>query len=1074
MLCFFITLLDLVPAQIPFYEALYHLLIRTSTGSSHLLLLSVDTASGTLTELQCTRTKLFDSEGRPPGASMLLIKGDSTVSLVLSSGALTTQLPALGRVVGISSASDLSSFRYYTHDGRVFAQTTAHSFPKSADPLNEISLPVARRCLSISAAVDDDEDAVDERDQEDQREVNAGMGVTSGANVWELTKQPRYYGMVGSSAGVIDAVHYKLIATTDLEYKTAATNCTFFAFIPVTESADHAVEAAIIGRLEDSLRKPDLLDVQTSESVLWDLFVYIDILLKSKPPPANPAPPFYSVARQALRTNYILLADKEKEFRPVWNTIAKHLTLIAMDAAGNRALADANELAVQRVSELFRHPDDLLKLNVYRQKFGAEKASLEAQLKAAVQTQLDDAQRGMNLLAQSKEEYQVIRGNLQTIDSLCSTSQTMIQNYGKIKKLSRTHRNFTSTMEIVEQFQQLTNQIGRVKKLLDEDKSVSLGPADNLLFVHHTLFQLEQFRDETMEKSRSSSTDVVITLQQYFKRFEAVMDEFTDYLFYLSRNILPLVLNGQRATVVRLAKVIETEERMDEYVSSLNSIPDGSSSETARVMAKRKPKSYLSRFKEEVQESIAKRFQKMLADVDSGDIFSVLDGLDFVVDDLATVYDELMPRFPKKWGIFNFYVIRYHQNVYDRVNRMPLSSLDAGGILKLQSWVGHYHDEMRGRLGVTEELLEPHLLDGKQDAMLGEYVNITRAKFSEWRRNLMTTETRAFTTRRDPPEESNGSYNMSAGVIMFQMINQQIDIVVNTDRGRLLLDVVKECGKALDEYQEQWSGLAEKEFSILTTKPEDCTKGLPEYLMALSNDFLKSTEFAETIIKRMDEEASDAYRQKVSDILNQSLEGFIKVSKRVSAMLIDIVILDLKPVLSHLFCPAWYDEPLFNVILGTVEDYCDDFQAHLVEYLFNKLMSDLIERFVLQYLEAMRNRNAKFKSGVVMDKMKSDIDATVELFSRYKSSKRVKASFEPLYKLNSVIGSSARMVFLDLYSLVKAYPDIPLQYVEDVLNKRDDLERSTVKETMADLKEKMEGQKLTEGPPSIFAKLAAS
>lgn len=57
-------------------------------------------------------------------------------------------------------------------------------------------------------------------------------------------------------------------------------------------------------------------------------------------------------------------------------------------------------------------------------------------MKSLVQSQLDDSQRGLEILDESKRETATIKNNLEAIDSLCIDSQNMINNFPEIKKVS--------------------------------------------------------------------------------------------------------------------------------------------------------------------------------------------------------------------------------------------------------------------------------------------------------------------------------------------------------------------------------------------------------------------------------------------------------------------------------------------------------------------------------------------------------------------------------------------------------------------------------------------------------------
>ena len=179
---------------------------------------------------------------------------------------------------------------------------------------------------------------------------------------------------------------------------------------------------------------------------------------------------------------------------------------------------------------------------------------------------------------------------------------------------------------------------------------------------------------------------------------------------------------------------------------------------------------------------------------------------------------------------------------------------------------------------------------------------------------------------------------------------------------------------------------------------------------------------------------------------------------------------DLKPAIEVIHCNQWYEQDVMRLIVGTFEDYGDDFQKHMSEYVFGKITSELAERFVLSYIETFRNKNAKFKLPSAPQRMRADLDLVVNYFSRTKSAKRAKASFEVIDKIIGLIESNPRTLYIDFYSLWKQFPDMPLDFVEKILSKREDLDKATVRDIIDQCKQKgIEANK--DSLATIFSKL---
>ena len=98
--------------------------------------------------------------------------------------------------------------------------------------------------------------------------------------------------------------------------------------------------------------------------------------------------------------------------------------------------AEATASAIQRISDILRHPDDLTnKLPNLRKKVAFERTNIEAQLKTAIELQLGNAARGLETLKYSKSETLAMKNTLLQMDKVCSGAQNTIRNYSQIKKV---------------------------------------------------------------------------------------------------------------------------------------------------------------------------------------------------------------------------------------------------------------------------------------------------------------------------------------------------------------------------------------------------------------------------------------------------------------------------------------------------------------------------------------------------------------------------------------------------------------------------------------------------------------
>ncbi|ORX46377.1 exocyst complex component Sec6 [Piromyces finnis] len=744
---------------------------------------------------------------------------------------------------------------------------------------------------------------------------------------------------------------------------------------------------------------------------------------------------------------------------------------LSTEKEATKIMVAARQSALKRISEILKHPDDLnTKLARTRQKIYFEKASIDAQMKSLVQSQLDDSQRGLEILDESKKETAIIKKNLESIDSLCLDSQGMINNFPEIKKLSKARTNFVHTKEMVESFLHLDEKLSVIDQLLTQEIEKEKYATEMLLVIHFKISELKLFQERIMYKAQTLSSDERLTLVNYFSTLNHQIESFEKYFWSLVENIYDVLINTNVKSIIYILKIIEAEEQFDDRLKHND-----------KTKMLHKASGYREKFFNIVSKAIDKRFMEQFQfKGEEGEEASVeiLERTGFIIDDLTMVHDEFIPKFPKKYAIFNYFMLEYHRHMKSVMDRIIADVSDTGAILMILRWVQEYYTDMSTRLGVAEDSLEPQLLDGKEDKLINDYLSLNHQKSVEWITNIMSSGIKRFSEREEPPEVNpNGNYNLSLSVILFQIINQQINLAKSSNRSELAFDVVMECKKTIRIFQNGWKDTVNKEYQFYVNSPETSPKGLPEYLIALANDCLWCSEYTEEIIKEVKHIFNEEENEKISKELGEVQKEFMNVSKRCIYILIEIMMMDVKSTFSQLYSQGWYEESQMNVIICTLLDYCGDFQEYFQEYLFTKFITDLNERFVIAYLEAFSNRNAKLKMPSCTTIIESDIKQAEEFFSNYRSSKRVTESFKPIHLFVAMITSSPTMIFLDYYSLYKEYSDVPLNFIDNVLHKRDDLQNVQIKDIMeqCNQKAKEEKEKMTDATKeisSVFSRLS--
>ncbi|KAJ1953138.1 SNARE-binding exocyst subunit S6, partial [Linderina pennispora] len=511
---------------------------------------------------------------------------------------------------------------------------------------------------------------------------------------------------------------------------------------------------------------------------------------------------------------------------------------------------DVKQYAVQRLAKLLRHPDDLIyRADDVRRKLAQEKFLIDAQLNTDVRRQFDDVQEGLELLYSTKEQITRVKTDMQKVDQLCHDAQSYLTNFDRIQKISMVNRNFARTDEFYRQFSEFHEQYTSVRHMLT-DAQTNFDQADfNLLRLHYSLYKLEDFRNRAMGFSGASDADSQQTLAQMFGSLDALVAEFEEFLWHVANNMFELALRNRTNIIVQLLKVIEVEEAADRTqereregagLARRQSLLGSASVKTLAQAPKtdRKVKQYKKKLLSLIHTFVSKRINEFF-EQEVQDFEGISEATGLVVDELTFVSEAVAPGFPANYYIFDVYVEEYHQAVVANTNRLVTGDLDGGAILVLLRWVREYSSAMRRDLGIPREQLKPALLEGREDQLAQEYLDLVRNKVREWVVNLMRSETSTFINRQDAPHISDaGTYVLEGSIILFEIINQQIALVVESQRAKLLCDLMAECNKIFQDMSKQWKEVidAEKQKQI---KDENVIEGLVDYAMALGNDSLR-------------------------------------------------------------------------------------------------------------------------------------------------------------------------------------------------------------------------------------------
>ncbi|BGP17883.1 hypothetical protein JCM10213_000961 [Rhodosporidiobolus nylandii] len=775
--------------------------------------------------------------------------------------------------------------------------------------------------------------------------------------------------------------------------------------------------------------------------------------------------------------------------------------------------------AASAIAEHLSTPPTLNRIPLLRQRILKERTQLQQTLSLKAKEQVDLVREGLQGLRDARNAVETLKEQLKEVEHQMADPRGQIEGFGKLVEVSIVHRRLTQTLEMVHSLRSMYSRLSHLSSLLASDRSDPLGPSPNLLPIHFHLTELETFRNETLAQAKkhgSGSRSVVgspdpnaspgsaaavggastkETLERYFERLGETIEAFEAHYFRLARELLALARAGQAAVAVKLCKIAEVEGARDQKAVAIRMMKKSGNVDVASRFRSlqadaRTIKHYRSKVLDAIREGCRTSVEGSFKRAGENGV-AWIEELEWVYEDIVTVRDELVDKFPEDWKIEQVYIKGYHKALYDFLKEYVKSGPDAATLLRLSQFTKEYKSTMVKELEVDPAWLEPPLLDGNEAHLIDDYFSLVSKKMDEWTANLMKGEVDDFVKRETQPEEdADGYYSMQGAIILFQMLNQQVDLALDSNQAAVLARVVDEANRVMRGVQQQWLNLLNQEYDK-QIKAQDKGQydliigGLAEYTMALANDQIKCADFTEALNIRLEPLVSNKYKGPIADKLNDSMDGFLDVAKRCVQVLIDLVFNDLRPATKALLQPGgiWYTAlpaskrsaedpqgPMEQIVL-TLKDYMvEDYQAHLNPNLFDLLIEDILDTFLITYLVAVK-KAGKLKMPAAVERMRADIDMAFEFFLQYKSRKELEGYFDVLESVHTLVSASKMMVFLDYWPFRKKYgPNVG--FTEALMKARDDLDRSAVSDIMESIKRKVNSE-VVEAPeqPSIFDRM---
>lgn len=720
-----------------------------------------------------------------------------------------------------------------------------------------------------------------------------------------------------------------------------------------------------------------------------------------------------------------------------------------------------------KLAELLRHPDDLDKIQAMKLEYVRKKGAVDSQLRSGLKEQLEVTQSGMNGITDGQRTVQLIKEEMMKIDKLCAEAQNMIRDFPNINLVSQTHRNFSAVETMRTNLEGFNDRLNRVENLLRlDDQDQENMP--NLLAVHYELTQLRNIRDDAMEQiSRADDPSLQVTLEDYFSRLDETVDWFDEHIGTIALNLINVLVSGNNGMVVRLAVIIEAEEKSDKRVKALQEALKDHKEMAARFQSITDGAKQVRGYKEKFLQAIKVHAEEQITESKQAfleDPAKLEKKLKWFFNDLNAVKQGLVPLMPKKWKIFQTYGKIYHQLMHDfLIGMVDDPDTASANMLLILNWPDKYYKKM-AKLGFSQEELLPPILDGREGELVREFRALIIRFLDQWIDRIFQTEKKDFAERNvDGSNLSNDEYGYFRTrnlTDMWRMLREQIDAAGNSERQDVAEGVVDAMILRLKTRQQTWQKMLDDEAArYVGINPElEGFQALQDWLIATANDQIACIDdneeenrfaYLTSFRQKFEPLVSPQYIERVDFEITTLRDGYVDLSTHCLAKFAQLVFaVDFRAVMPDFFTPKWYTATSMKQMIVTFEEYVGDYKTVLHHSLLDTFIEALADELLIRYLSSVKNKGAKFKrQDPFKEKLFNDISTAFEFFNNsnvlspdvgdlLKQKWRVT---EPFLELLEADKASVPEVFARFKT---DYWDLQLSWVEAVLRSRDDFDRS--------------------------------
>ncbi|KAJ0175599.1 hypothetical protein K1T71_008758 [Dendrolimus kikuchii] len=727
---------------------------------------------------------------------------------------------------------------------------------------------------------------------------------------------------------------------------------------------------------------------------------------------------------------------------------------------------EAKAAAEKMVMNMMQRPGQLEKVEHYKKRITHKKASIEAQLKSAVQGKLDGVSVGLKQLQESLDDVTHISAKMDELEELLKGVPPLVASLQAVREEDSRHSQYVTAMDSLKHIFTVPESVAKTKQWIGEGK---------LLHAHQCLNDLENSRDDLLyelHRLPNQSSHDKIMLKAYFEDVEMVSDLLEKQI----KLILARTLNTVRkepTVIVTALRIIEREEKRDQMALQQQ--------DQSGFMPPGRPKNWRNKAMKVLEDAVAERVEGTRVDEREDNKLWLIRYLELtrqlILEDLRVVKTLCVPCFPPYYDIVNKYVNMYHDCLSHSLQEVVENGIEGNEYVTLLSWILNTYpgQELMGsaELNIDVSTLPPLLSNEIMQKLQAEYLQRMERNYMEWMEKTLEAERAEWGGGRAPDvEPHSNAYHTHAPLIIFQMIDQNLQVTETiskeiTFKALLLsIDQVTRYGNIYRDGVIQFKNchFADRSRVVYFTHHMITIVNNSEQMVRLA----QQTQARHWPTGRHDPPAEAKF--------DKMLNTFQNLRDEAAQFLLEEAFLDLEVHFDELFTPKWLSSTIpVDTICITLDDYFQDYN-HLREKNFDYVINEAQNLVYKKYITAMLSKKMTFKT---VEEAQQAANKIVKEANQIRSFfRKIAPEGVDVDWPHGVITTLAEvlrcqdveMLSLDLHGVVAKCPDMSEEQLCRLVALRGDMPRARIKDTVA-IALAARPQHRPNNHPSLFANI---